>query len=140
MNTAGRFTVPPSPGGWAIESDSVKPKAESSSSLKYWPQPTAIARHRHAVLEDQVPADDPRDELAERGVGVRVRAAGDRDRRRKLGVRESREGARHPREHEREQDRRARLGDRLADDHEDPGADDGSEPERRQVEKPDHAT
>jgi hypothetical protein len=28
------------------------------------------------VLEDQVPTDDPRDQLAERGVGIRVRASG----------------------------------------------------------------
>src|SRR3954452_10641831 len=43
MITAGTFTVPPSPGGLAIASGSVKPNAESSSSLKYCPQPTAIA-------------------------------------------------------------------------------------------------
>src|SRR4051812_20916614 len=43
MNTAGTLTVPPSPGGLAIASGRVKPNAESSSSLKYWPQPTAIA-------------------------------------------------------------------------------------------------
>jgi hypothetical protein len=43
MKTAGRLTVPPSPGGLAIASGSVNPNAESSSSLKYWPQPTAIA-------------------------------------------------------------------------------------------------
>src|SRR5256886_2523184 len=33
------------------------------------------------VLEDQVPADDPRDQLAERGVGIRVGAPGDGDHR-----------------------------------------------------------
>ncbi len=31
---AGRFTTPPSPGGWEIESGSVMPNAESSSSLR----------------------------------------------------------------------------------------------------------
>ena len=40
---AGTFTVPPSPGGLAIDSGSERPNSESSSSLKYWPQPTATA-------------------------------------------------------------------------------------------------
>jgi len=43
MNTAGRLTTPPSPGGPAIDSGSVTPNRLSSSSLKYWPQPTATA-------------------------------------------------------------------------------------------------
>ena len=38
---AGRFTVPPSPGGLASASGSERPNRLSSSSLKYWPQPTA---------------------------------------------------------------------------------------------------
>ena len=42
-NAAGRFTTPPSPGGLAIDSGSERPNSESSSSLKYWPQPTATA-------------------------------------------------------------------------------------------------
>src|SRR3954451_15580017 len=41
--TAGRLTVPPSPGGCESASGSVMPNAESSSSLRYWPQPTATA-------------------------------------------------------------------------------------------------
>ena len=48
------------------------------------------------VLEDQVPADDPRDQLAERRVRVGVGAAGLRDHRRQLGVAERRR-ARTPR-------------------------------------------
>jgi hypothetical protein len=40
MNTAGTFTVPPSPGGPAIDSGSAMPNSESSRSLKYCPQPT----------------------------------------------------------------------------------------------------
>jgi hypothetical protein len=43
ISTAGTFTVPPSPGGAAMALGSVKPNAESSSSLKYCPQPTEIA-------------------------------------------------------------------------------------------------
>src|SRR4051794_13542662 len=41
--TAGTLTSPPSPGGFAIAEGSDVLNAESSSSLKYWPQPTAIA-------------------------------------------------------------------------------------------------
>ena len=54
-------------------------------------------RHGHRadrVLEDQVPADHPRDDLAERRVGVGVGAAGDRHHRRELGVAERGERAR----------------------------------------------
>ena len=40
---AGMFTSPPSPGGSVIDSLSVTPKSESSSSTKYAPQPTATA-------------------------------------------------------------------------------------------------
>ena len=45
------------------------------------------------VFEDQRPADDPGEQLAERDVGVGVRAAGHRHHRRHLGVRERRAGA-----------------------------------------------
>ena len=45
------------------------------------------------VLEDQVPADDPGDQLAHGGVGVGVGAARDGDHRRQLGIAEAGEGA-----------------------------------------------
>ena len=45
------------------------------------------------VLDDQVPADDPGDQLAERRVGVGVGGAGDRHHRRELGVAERGEPA-----------------------------------------------
>ena len=94
-------------------------------------------RDREAVLEDQVPADDPGHELAERGVGVRVGAAGDRDHRRQLGVGEGREHAGDAGEGEREDDRRPGLADRLADDDEDPGADDRADAQRGEIESAD---
>ena len=60
-----------------------------------------VARPAHAdrrradgVLEHQVPADDPGDQLAERGVAVGVRAAGDRDHARELRVAEPGEARR----------------------------------------------
>ena len=51
-------------------------------------------RHRRGaerVLEDQVPADDPRDQLAERRVAVGVGGAGDRHRRGELRIADRRE-------------------------------------------------
>ena len=45
----------------------------SITSAKYVDQPTATVRAAERQLEDQVPADDPGDELAEGGVGERVR-------------------------------------------------------------------
>ena len=94
---------------------------------------------RHGVLEDQVPADDPRRELAERRVGVRVGAARDRDRRGQLREGERGERAGDAGEDEGQDDRRAGVADRLADDHEDAGADDRAEAERGQVEQADDA-
>ena len=58
------------------------------------------------VLEDQIPPDDPRDELAERRVRVRVRAARLRNHRRQLGVAERRERAADAEQQERDDERR----------------------------------
>ena len=91
------------------------------------------------VLDDQVPADDPRDQLAERGVGVGVGRSGDRHHRRELGVAERREAAGDGREHEREHERRAgaevvgAAGRRRADRREDAGADDRADAERGEL-------
>ena len=96
-------------------------------------------RHGHRadrVLEDQVPADDPGDDLAERRVGVGVGAARDRDHRRELGVAQRGEAAGEPGQHVRERDRGARLvGGGGAGEHEDPGADDRADAEQREVER-----
>ncbi len=90
-------------------------------------------RCRDAVFEHHVPADEPGDELAERRVRIRVRAAGHRDQRRELGVAERREAAADRRHDEAEHDRRARvLGRGLSRDHEDAAADHGADAERGQ--------
>ena len=60
------------------------------------------------VLEDQVPADDPGDQLAHRRVRVGVGAARDRDHRRHLGVAEAGEGAADAGDDERRASPRAR--------------------------------
>ncbi len=68
----------------------------------------ADRRRAHGVLEDQIPADGPGDELAHRRVRVGVRAAGDRDHRRHLGVAEPGERRRDAGDDERQHDRGAR--------------------------------
>jgi protease I len=93
--------------------------------------------HRHAVFEDQVPADDPRHQLAHRRVCVGVRAAGHRQSGGQFGITQRREDAGDSREHERRDDPRAGVRDRLADDHEDAGADDRADAERGEVQRPD---
>jgi hypothetical protein len=99
----------------------------------------ADRRHREAVLDQQVPADDPGDDLAERRVGVRVRRARDRDGRGQLGVAERREDAGDRGEDEAEDDRRPGVADRLADDDEDAGADDPADAEGGEVHGADRA-
>jgi hypothetical protein len=88
-------------------------------------------RRRQRVLEDQVPADDPGDQLAERGVRVRVGRARDRHRRGELGVAQPRQRADDAGEQHRQDHGGARVRARgLARDHEDAGPDHGSDPER----------
>ena len=67
-------------------------------------------RHRDVadrVLEDERPADDPGDDLAERRVRVGVGAAGLRDHRGQLGVAERRQPAHRAEQHERHDQRGA---------------------------------
>ncbi len=54
----------------------------------------ADAHVGEGVFEDEVPADDPGDEFAERGVGVGVGGAGDGDHAGELGVAEAGEARR----------------------------------------------
>ena len=100
-------------------------------------------RHRRAaerVLEDQVPADDPRHQLARRGVRVGVRAAGHRDHRRQLGVAQPGERACHRRDDHREHQRRAGvLGGGGPGQDEDAGADDRADAERGEVKRAERA-
>ena len=104
-------------------------------------------RDRHVadrVLEDQIPADDPGDDLAQRRVRIRVRAAGLRNHRRQLGVAEPRQRAHRAEQHEREDERRAGAdandspsanlsGGRRADRAEDPCADHGADRQHDQI-------
>ena len=65
-------------------------------------EPHAHAHVRERILEDQVPADDPRDQLAHRRVGVGVRRPRNRDHRRQLRVAEPRERAHDRHQHQRQ--------------------------------------
>ena len=104
------------------------------TSAKYVDQPDRHRAGPQRQLQDQVPADDPGDELAEAGVGERVRRARHRHRAGELGVAERRQRAGDPGEHERERDgRTGLLAGGLAGEHEDAGADDHADPEHRQL-------
>ena len=103
------------------------------------------------VLENEIPADDPRHQLAERRVGVGVGAPGLRNHRRQLRVAERGERARGAEQHEREDQRRAGA---IADDHavrpdlsgrggadraEDAGADHRADRQHHQIAGAEHA-
>ena len=104
----------------------------------------------HRVLEDQVPADDPGHQLAQRRVGVGVGGAGLRDHRRQLGVAQCRQRTGRAQQQEREDQGRARpvpddhavgadlAGGSRADGAEDPGADDRANGQHHQVAGAEH--
>src|SRR5450432_1845378 len=90
-------------------------------------------RGRHAVFEHHVPADEPRDQFAERRISVRIRTAGHRNQGGKLGIAHSGKAATDRRDDEGKDDRRARMLCRsLAGDHENTAADHGADTESRQ--------
>ncbi len=134
MITAGRLMMPT---GGAAAIHCGKRDAEAGEQALHVAAPANRHRHRaDGVLENQVPADHPGDQLAQRGVGIGVGAAGDRDHRRELGVAQRRERARQARREVRHGDRRAGLvGRGGAGQHEDAGADDGSDTQERKVER-----
>jgi hypothetical protein len=89
---------------------------------------------RDRVLEDEVPSDDPCEQLAEGRVRVRVGAAGDRHHGRELGIAEPGERAREPGDDEGQDEPGPReLVRRQPGQHEDAGADDGADAERGQA-------
>ena len=64
------------------------------------------------VFEDEIPADDPGDDFAHGGVGVGIRAAGNRNHRGEFGVTDGSKPAHDGDEHKRESNRR--TGTRTA--------------------------
>ena len=90
----------------------------------------------HGVFEDQVPADDPGEDLAQRRVSIGVGAARDRHHRGELGVAQADEGAGDAADDEREHDSGAGIvRRRRAGEHEDAGADDAADTERRNAQR-----
>ena len=70
-------------------------------------------RRRDGIFEDQIPADDPGDQLAHGGVGISVGAARDGNHRGELRVTKTGERAADAGDDEREHDRWTRaIGDR----------------------------
>ena len=97
-------------------------------------------RRAHGVLEHQVPADDPGEQLAQRGVGVGVGRAGHRDHRGELRVAQRGEDAGDAGDHEGEDQRRAGLVVRgHAGEHEDAGADDRADAQAGELDRPEDA-
>lgn len=94
---------------------------------------------RDAVLQQQAPADEERDPLAERGVREGVGAAGDRDGAAELGEGEGGEDAGDGGEQEGDHHGGARLGDAVGQSDEDPGADDRPDTEAHELEQPHRA-
>src|SRR5262249_43943958 len=94
----------------------------------------------HGVLEDQVPADDPGEQLAQGGVGVGVGAAGYRREGGAVGEARGGEGAADAGPDERQDARRPRvLGGHPAGHDEDARADDGPHAGGRQGDRPQDA-
>jgi hypothetical protein len=86
------------------------------------------------ILEDQVPSDDPRDQLAHRHVGIRIRAAGHRDHRGELRIAERSHRAGKSRYDERDDDRGSCVfcgGD--AGQHENSRTDDRADSQQREI-------
>src|SRR5690606_8262473 len=87
-----------------------------------------------AELQQQVPPDDPREQLAERGEGVGVGRAGRRHRGRELGVAEGGERRDDRADDERQRDRGPGVLPRLdPGEGEDAGSDDDPDPETDEV-------
>ena len=85
---------------------------------------------RHGILQDQVPPDDPGEQLAQRGVGICIGRARHGNHRREFRIAERREDAGDARRHKRHYQRGtgAVVGG-LTGENEDAGADHGAHPE-----------
>src|SRR2546429_464488 len=97
-------------------------------------------RRAKCVFEDQVPPDNPRNQLAKRRIRIGIGASGNRDQRREFRVAQPCEGACDARKHERNDDRRPRKLRRcLPRDDKDSRADDGPNSQRDQVNRAESA-
>ena len=93
------------------------------------------------VFEHQVPADEPRNAFAQGRVRVRIGAAGHGNHGGELGVAQSGEDAAEAGDDERQDDRGAgMLGGGQASQHEDAGADDAADADRRECARAQRST
>jgi hypothetical protein len=101
------------------------------------PRPThGDGRCAEQILEDQIPADDPGDELAEGRIAIGVRASRDGNHARELGVAQTGEQTAQSRENEGQNDGGSRvLRGGGAGQHEDSGADDGADAQRGEIQR-----
>ncbi len=88
----------------------------------------------NSVLQDEIPSDDPRDQLADSRVGIAVGAASAADRAGEFGIAQRRKRAGDTGKDERQDDGRARVlrSDHASED-EDAGADDAADAQHGQV-------
>jgi hypothetical protein len=95
----------------------------------------------HRVFQYEIPSNDPREELAERRVGVRVRGPRHRDDGGKLRVAHCSKDAAYSRDDEGEHEGwTGRIMRGHAHEDEDPGPDDGADPEARELDRTEHPT
>ena len=93
-------------------------------------------RNRDAIFKDQIPGDDPGDQLAERSVAVAVSAAAAADAGREFCVSQRRKRAGNARDDERQHHSGTRLGGGgMSCQYENAGADNGADAQQGQVER-----
>ena len=94
----------------------------------------------HGIFQDQVPADDPGEDFAQRRVGIGVGAAGHGGHGSELGIAQGGQGTAHASDRIGQDDARPGIqGCRPPGDHEDARADDAAHPQRRQRPGAQHA-
>ena len=99
----------------------------------------ATAMLPDGVFDDQIPADNPRDQLAHRGVGVGVSRTRDGNSRCKFGVAKRGKGAGDCRENEQKNHRRTAVVRRFADHCENARADNGGDAHQGQIKNAERA-
>lgn len=88
------------------------------------------------IFQNEIPADDPCNKLADRGVGVGIGTAGDRHGRRHLRIAKSGEGTRNAGQDKRQRDRRTGIGRRrMSRENENAGAHDAADTKRNEIKR-----
>ena len=138
MKSAGMFMMPCTPAScfeWRMRPLIWNAQAEPvEHAIGVFAPGDGDGRRSDGIFENQIPADDPRDELAHGRVRIGVGAAGDGNHRRELGVTKTGKGAADSGDDEREHDRWTRaISDGRSGAHEQTGADNSADAERDEV-------